>query len=99
LYRINQKRTGFIEKEMMGGMISGDWAKTKECTQCGRPSKSALAEAVTSAAGKTPLTVENVQEVAITKGATADEASPGGVGTGEDNNTRQRRGLIRPQQF
>jgi len=88
----------------------------------------AMAAAATRDAGKTPLTVENVQEAvvkalapqapaaaafagmhefergngfglgehtafgAITEGATADEASPEGVGAGEDNDSGPRRG-------
>jgi hypothetical protein len=86
-----------------------------------------MAAAATSTAGKTPLTVENVQEAvvkalatqaptaaafagmhefergngfglkkhaafgAIAEGVTDDQASPGGVGTGEDIDSRPRR--------
>jgi succinate-acetate transporter protein len=91
----------------------------------------AMMTATTSAAGKTLLTVENVQEAvvkalathaqaaaafagmhefergnefglgehtafgAITEGATADEASPGGVGTEKKSDNRPRRGPSR----
>jgi len=94
-----------------------------------------MAAAATSAAGKTPLTVENVQEVVvkvlathapaaaafagmhefergngfglgehtafreITESATADEASPRGVGTGKKSDNGQRRGPSRPAQI
>jgi len=94
-----------------------------------------MAAAATSTAGKTPLTVENVQEAvvkalathapaaaafpgmhefergngfglgehtalgAITEGATADEVSPGGVGTGKKSDNGPRRGPSRPAQI
>jgi len=95
----------------------------------------AIAATATSAAGKTPLTVENVQEAvvkvlvthapaaaafagmhefergnrfglgehiifgAIAEGATADGASPGGVGTGKKSDNGTRRGPSRPAQI
>jgi len=100
-----------------------------KCSKCGKARKTvpvegtAMAAAATSTAGKTLLTVENVQEAVVkalatqalaaaafagmhefergngfglgehtafgasAEGVTADEASPGGVGTGQINNT------------
>jgi hypothetical protein len=109
-----------------------------KCSKCGKARKTvpvegkAMAAAATSAAGKTPLTVENVQEAvvkalatqapaaaafagmhefercngfgleehtafgAIAEGVTAEESSPGGVGTEEIIDTSLRRGPSRP---
>jgi len=117
-----------------------DWADATvavKCSKCGKARMTepvegkAMAAAATRDAGKTPLTVENVQEAvvkalatqapaaaafacmhefergngfglgehtafrAIAEGATADEASPEGVGAGEDNDSGPRRGPMR----
>jgi len=113
-----------------------DWADATvavKCLKCGKTRMTepvegkAMAAVATRDAGKTPLTVENVQEAvvkalttqaptaavfagrhefergnrfglgkhnafgAITEGATADEASPEGMGAGEDNDSGPRR--------
>jgi hypothetical protein len=123
--------------DMQLGARTRDWEdKTvaTKCSKCGKARKTVPVEgktmtaAATRDAGKTPLTVENVQEAvvkalatqapaaaafagmheyerangfglgdhtafgAIAEGVTADEASPGDVGTGEIIDTRQRRG-------
>jgi len=122
---------------MQLGARTRDWEdKTvaTKCSKCGKARKTvpvegtAMAAAATRDAGKTLLTVENVQEAvvkalatqapaaaafagmhefergngfglgehtafgAIAEGVTADEASPGDVGTGEIIDTSQRRG-------
>jgi len=114
-----------------------DWADATVAVKCSKYGKAhmtepvegkAMAAAATRVAGKTPLTVENVQETvvkalatqaptaaafagmhefergngfslgehtafgAIAEGATADEASPEGVGAGEDNDSGPSRG-------
>jgi hypothetical protein len=130
--------------DMQLGARTRDWEdKTvaTKCSKCGRARNTvpvegkAMMAAVTSAAGKTLLTVENVQEAvvkalathaqaaaafagmhefergnefglgehtafgAITEGATADEASPGGVGTEKKSDNRPRRGPSRLAQI
>jgi hypothetical protein len=127
--------------EISAHYVSKHWEdKTvaTKCSKCGKARKTvpvegtAMAAAATSAAGKTPLTVENVQEAvvkalatqapaaaafagmhefergngfgleehtafgAIAEGVTADESSPGGVGTEEIIDTSLRRGPSRP---
>jgi hypothetical protein len=123
--------------EISAHYVSKHWEdKTvaTKCSKCGKARKTvpvegtAMAAAATSAAGKTPLTVENVQEAVVkalatqapaaaafagmygfergngfglgeqtafgasAEGVTADEASPGGVGTGQIIDTSLRRG-------
>ena len=112
-----------------------------KCSKCGRPRNTepvegkTMAAAATNSAGKTPLTVENVQEAvvkaldthapdavvlagihefergngfglgehttirAFTEGATADEASPRGVGTGKKSDSGPRKEHSRPAQI
>jgi len=130
--------------DMQLGARTKDWEDTTVATKCSKCGKArnteplegkAMAAAATSAAGKTPLTVENVQEAvvkalathapaaaafagmhefergngfglgehtafrAIAEGATADEASPRGVGTGKKSDNGPRRGPSRPAQI
>jgi len=130
--------------DMQLGARTKDWEDTtvaRKCSKCGNARNTepvegkAMAAAATSTAGKTPLTMENVQEAvvkalathapaaaalagmhkfergngfglgehtafrAITEGATADEASPRGVGTGKKSDNGPRRGPSRPAQI